>query len=163
MSYPAPYPPVITIAQFRLDFKAFANEELFPDDVINFWLTVATQMVDPARWMTFTGLGIELFTAHHVVLDVKNNMDVAVGSLPGLSRGAISGESVGPVSINYDTASTTEEGAGNWNETTYGRRYIHWARQFGAGPVYFGAGCAPPFSGPAWPGPWTAFLPSMNN
>jgi hypothetical protein len=154
------YPNVVSISKFRTDVKAFANETLFPDDVINFWLMVATAMVDPGQWGEETYLGIEMFTAHHVVLDVKNNMDVSVGSLPGLSRGAINSESVGPVSIGYDTASTLEEDAGNWNYTIYGQRYIHWARQYGAAVIYIGAGCAPPFSGPAWAGPWTAFLPN---
>lgn len=155
------YPTVVSITKFRGDLKAFANDTVFPDDVINFWLTVATQMVDPGRWMEMTYLGIELFTAHHVVLDVKNNMDVGVGGLPGLSRGAINSESVGPVSIGYDTASTTEEEGGNWNYTVYGQRYLHFAQQFGAGPVYFGGNmCAGPLNGPGWPGPWTAFLPN---
>jgi hypothetical protein len=164
MTFPSPYPSAVTITKFRGDLKAFKDEALFPDDVINFWLTVATQMVDPNRWMDMTYLGIEMFTAHHVVLDVRNTMDVSVGSLPGLTRGAISAESVGPVSISYDTATTTEEDAGNWNLTVYGLRYIHFARQYGAGPVYFGGDMCPgPFNGPGWPGPWTAFLPSPNN
>lgn len=154
---------VVSISKFRSDLKAFANAEVFPDDVINFWLTVAHQMVDPGRWVEMTYLGIELFTAHHVVLDVKNQGEVGVGSLPGLTRGAISAESVGPVSISYDTAATTEDEAGNWNYTVYGQRYIHFARQYGAGPIYIGAGCVNPLNGPGWPGPWTAFLPSPNN
>jgi hypothetical protein len=157
------YPNTVSIAKFRGDMKAFKNDETFPDDVINFWLTVATQMVDPSRWCDMTYLGIELFTAHHVVLDVKNQMDVDVAALPGLTRGAISAESVGPVSISYDTAATTEEDGGNWNYTVYGQRYLHFARQYGAGPIYIGAGCANPLNGPGWPGPWTAFIPSMNN
>lgn len=160
---PVPYPPVVDLARFRGDLKAFASAELFPDDVIQFWLTVATQMVNPSRWENMTYLGIELFTAHHVVLDVKNQKDVSVGGLPGLNRGAITAESVGPVSLSYDAAATMEENSGHWGLTVYGTRYLRLAREYGAGPIYIGIGVAPPFSGPAWPGPWTAFLPTMNN
>jgi hypothetical protein len=154
----------ITLARFRGDFPAFVNPQTFPDEVINFWIMVASCQVNPERWGNMWSVGVELYVAHHVVIDVKNQGEVAVGSLPGLTRGAISSESVGPVSLSYDVNVGAEEDMGHWSDTTYGRRYINLARQMGAGPVQIGVGFNPnPWNGPAWPGPWTAFLPSMNN
>lgn len=154
------YPSVVTVDQFRGKLKAFANDQTWPDDAIEFWIDVATQMVNPSRWEDMTYLGIILFTAHMVVLDAMNQQAVAVGSLPGLARGAISAESVGPVSLSYDVASSTEEGGSFWNLTNYGIRYLYLARQYGMGPVYIGIGVSNPLNGPGWPGPWTYLFPN---
>ncbi len=151
----------VTIARFRSDFPAFSNAETFPDEVINFWLMVAKCQVNGGPWGNMWSVGVELYVAHHTVIDVRNQGEVAVGSLPGLTRGAISSESVGPVSLSYDTAGSAEEGAGHWNLTTYGTRYINLVQQMGAGPVQIGIGYNPnPWNGPAWPGPWTAYVPN---
>lgn len=154
----------ITLTRFRGDLPAFANVNTFPDEVVSFWLMVASVQTNPERWGCMWSVGVELYVAHHVVIDVKNQGEVAVGSLPGLTRGMISSESVGPVSLGYDTSGSSEEEGSHWNLTTYGIRYLYLARQMGAGPVQIGIGFNPnPFNGGAWPGPWTAFQPTMNN
>lgn len=153
----------VTTTQLRGDFPALKDPSVFPDEVLNFWLTVAQQMVNLDRWGNLWSLGVELFAAHHSIIDIYNQDTVNNGGIPGLNRGAINSESAGPVNLSYDTAGSSEEGGGHWNLTTYGTRYLHTARLMGAGPIYVGTcGMAPPFNGPAWAGPWTAFTPSMN-
>lgn len=156
-------PTTVSVSQLRNQFSALKDERYFTDDLLTFWLMVASAMVSLERWATMWFLGVELFAAHHAVLDAYNQDTNNNGGIPGLNRGAISAESAGPVSLSYDTATTAEEDGGHWNLTVYGTRYLRLLREFGAGPVYVGAGFVPPLNGPAWPGPWTAFLPTMNN
>ena len=144
----------ITAIPFRTDFTEFENTTVFPDSTVNYWFNVAGLMLNPARWMSMLITGLELFVAHNVVLEAYANQTVAVGGLPGLSKGAISGESVDKGSVSYDTASTLELDAGHWNLTVYGTRFIRMAKMFGAGPIQIGIGFNPnPLSGGAWPGP----------
>lgn len=120
------------IATFRTNFPEF-TQELYPDGQVTFWSDFGERMVLEKRWCSEKPMGVQLFTAHHLVL-AKNNADTsASGGLPGQTSGPTASKTVGSASISYDTNSTLEENAGHWNSTTYGKQFIRLARMFGAG------------------------------
>jgi len=167
----------VTRSQFLTDLPEFntaANPSSSPNAIsfststIDYYLALANASLDPNRWggdpsVWFT-LGVEMYVAHWVVLDTSNQRDVPRDRLPGWNKGAVAGQGAGGVSISYDTAGAQELGAGHWNLTTYGTRYINLARQMGAGPIQIGpSGCGGPLNGPAWPGPWFANFPNPSD
>lgn len=150
----------VTPTSFREAFPAFASETVYTEAAITFWLSVAAQFVNQSRWQEAYDLGLQLFAAHNLVLEQQAEESAAKGAPPGTSvGGVVSGKSVDKVSINYDTGAAAELDAGHWNMSTYGKRYIRFARMIGAGPIQIGAklaGIDPLSSANAWPGPDTA-------
>lgn len=143
-----------TLIQLRTDFPEFSSSTSYPDAVVNFWLGVAGNMLIANRWGNMLSVGIELYAAHNLVLEAQAAMTTAVGGIPGVSKGPVSGESIDKGSVSYDSVTASEGGAGNWNLTTYGSRFIRMAKMFGAGGLQIGIGFNPnPLSGGAWPGP----------
>lgn len=105
-------------------------------------------------------IGVELFTAHHLVLEYQAGQEAAVGAPPGRSKGPISGTSAVGASVSYDTGSGLNPGDGHWNLTTYGTRFLEMLRLVGVGPIQVGVGRAPIGTpgagygaGGAWAGP----------
>lgn len=149
----------ITVAQFRADFPEFISTTLYPNSGIQFWLNFAYRMVNADKFMSETDLAVELFTAHWISLEAKNQLASQGGGIPGMDAGGpVSSKSVDKVSVSYDTGAGTEAGAGHWNLTNYGTRFMYMVRIFGAGVIQLGIGCAPVgsgsfYSGGAWPGP----------
>lgn len=135
-------PLTVTVAQFRADLPVFASTTTYPDSGVTFWLTLADIMLNGTtsgpRWGTLLTFGEELFTAHNLVLEAMNMKAVVTGGIPGINRGVISSEAVGEVSLSYDTNVGIVEGAGHWNLTNYGIRFIQLARMAGAGGVQVG-------------------------
>lgn len=120
------------IATFRTNFPEF-TEALYPDAQVTMWSGVAEKMVRECVWDNMFETGVQLYTAHHLVI-AKANVDAsAVGGLPGQTTGPTASKAVGSASISYDTNATLEEKAGHWNQTTYGKQYIRLAKMFGAG------------------------------
>lgn len=159
---------MIDEARFRADYPAFQNAVIWPPDSIAYWLQFTSLLMNQARWgaaaavgapLTLYDVGQELFVAHHLVVERSAQEDVAVGGLPGWSKGAISGESIDKVSVNYEVNGALVPEAGHWNLTTYGTRFLQLMRMVGAGPVQVGIPCGlgavsaytgPP-TGPGWP------------
>jgi len=138
----------VTVTAFRTDFPEFANTAVFPDTMVAYWLNLAALLLT-SRWGQQLGTGIELFCAHNCVLEAYNTQGVNAGGLPGLTKGVVSAESAGSVSVNYDTASALDPKAEHWNMTNYGTRFWFLARMMGAGPIHL-SGCgsgSSPFSG----------------
>lgn len=127
--------------QFRADFAEFGNEIAFPDLAIANWLNLAILMLNADRWGAAIDVGLELFTAHNLVLEAKASKAVASGGIPGMSTGPVSSQGAGDVSVSYDVGAGLEDDAGHWNLTVYGTRFIRMARMMGAGPVQIGATC----------------------
>lgn len=91
------------------------------------------------RWGNLLDIGTELFIAHNLVLERRSKIEAAAGGgagIPGVATGMVSAKSVGPGSINYDTSSVMEPGAGHWNLTTYGLRFVDLRKMVGAGPLW---------------------------
>lgn len=123
----------MTATQFRSDFPEFSDPEAYPDSLINFWLGVAASLVNASRWMELTNLGLELVTAHHLVLSARDGLAAATGGVPGEMKGPTSAKSVDKVSVSYDTNAAALTDAGAWNLTSYGVRFLGLARMMGAG------------------------------
>jgi hypothetical protein len=124
----------VTVSSFRTDFPEFKDNVKYPDSGINYYLTLAlTMLVNPLRWGTVYDNGVELFIAHNLVLESQAQSSAKTGASPGLQTGAISGKSVGPVSVSYDASAGLEPEASHWNLTVYGTRFLNLARMVGAG------------------------------
>lgn len=136
--------PLETAKQFRGNFPAFADPGVYPDASINYWLAAAKILLNAQRFRSALQLATEMFVAHNLVLEAEAVQTAENGGLPGESRGPVSSESAGQVSINYDTASAVEENAGHWNTTVYGKRFIRMCRLFGMGPITVGPGVPGP-------------------
>jgi hypothetical protein len=152
----------ITVAAFRDDYPEFGSAVFYPDSGVAYWLRLAYLFLNAARWDTLLDLGAELFVAHNLALEKRAADEAAAGSAPGRTTGPLSSSSVANASASYDTGSAIEEGAGHWNLTVYGIRFIDLVRMMGAGPIQVGVGtpfyAQGPFlpSGLAWAGPYAA-------
>jgi hypothetical protein len=155
----------VTVDSFRQGFMGtFADPTRYPDETIQFWLGIAGLMLT-SRWGPTSAkadvqptsqldYGTVLFTAHQIILEKQAADAAARGATPGLTTGAISGDTVAKVSRTYDTSAGLELEGGHWNLTTYGLRFLALAKMVGAGPVTINGGCGPgPLNGPAWIGP----------
>jgi hypothetical protein len=156
--------PIITIAQFRSDYPEFADPGVYPDSAIRYWLAFAKLLLNPSRWCDMLGNATELYVAHNIQIEAQAQQTALKQGWPGMSKGAVTGETAGSVTVSYDAAVTLEEKAGHWNLTVYGTRFIRLAWMFGAGPIQIGPsffGLAGSGSGigffafpGAWVGPW---------
>jgi uncharacterized protein DUF4054 len=144
----------VTVASFRADFPAFADTTIYPDATVTLYLTVAGNLLNATRWGDMLDFGTELFIAHNLVLDMQANAQAANSAPPGVTTGAISAKSVDKVSISYDVSIAGIEGGDFWNLSTYGIRFLHYAKMMGAGPIQIGVACYvdPLGSYNAWPG-----------
>jgi len=123
----------ITPTQFRSDFPEFADPAKYPDTLVQMWLTVAASLVNSGRWMELTNIGIELVTAHHLVMAIKDETAAANGGVPGTIQGPTTSKSIDKVSVSYDAGSAMLSDAGFWALSSYGLRYLSLARMMGAG------------------------------
>lgn len=123
----------LDVAKFRNDFPEFADAARYPNAMLNFWAGIGEKVISTDRWGELFTQGLELFTAHNIVLAAGNKSASAQGSLPGQAGGVVQSKAVGSVNVSYDTAAAMELDAGHWNQTTYGRQYIRLARLIGQG------------------------------
>jgi hypothetical protein len=124
-------------AQFRQDFPEFADTTMYPDSVITLYLNVAIASLPATRWGVWLSLGQELFTAHMVVLGARDAEDASLGITPGEVVGPTTAKGVDKVSVSYDGQAVSEEDAGFWNMTSYGTRFLRFARMCGTGGMQF--------------------------
>lgn len=153
-------PPIApTQEQFLTDFSEFdtskskSKVQISPSTIM-YYLNLAPMMLNANRFCELFYLAVELFVAHHVVLETLAQNDMKAGSLPGLAKGIVAGKSAADVSISYDTGSVLEPNAGHWNYTVYGKRLYSLMMNVAAGPLQIGpGGGGGPLNGPAWFGP----------
>lgn len=145
----------VTTTSFRESFPEFTDVLAFPEPQLEFWITLAGKMVDADRWGDLADYGMMLCAAHNLIISASDVVAAAMGGIPGnAASGAVSSKSAGGLSFSRDVSGSAESGAGNWNASTYGTRYIRLARLMGAGPVQVGTG-ASLATGGAWAGPFT--------
>lgn len=144
---------MISPQQFRADFPEFNSSVNFPNSSLVYWLNLAYMMLNAGRWGKLLDVGAELFAAHNIAIEARALAESQNGGIPGSQVGPLNNKSVDKVSMGYDTSSGIIEGAGHWNMTIYGTRFIKLSRTMSAGPLQIGIGCAPVGSGAAWPGP----------
>ena len=133
----------VTVAQFRADFPAFADDAAYPDAAIQFWLDLAPAYVGDA-WAQYQDKGTELFAAHNLALGpVVGAGGVVTGG--GVS-GPVTSKSIKDVSVSYDASVGLDETAGFYNGTIYGRQYWQLRKLFGKGVLQL-TGAAPAYGG----------------
>lgn len=143
---------MIDVNQFRADLPEFASTATYSSSGITFWLNVAYKMLAADRWGNMLDTGAELYAAHNITIEARAQLESANGGIAGQNTGAISSKSVDKVSASYDTANSSEKDGGHWNLTTYGTRYLRYAKIFGAGAIQIGMGQVPAGSGLGWNG-----------
>jgi hypothetical protein len=118
---------------FRTNFPEFADSARYPTPLVTFWLGVGASLVNADRWGELSDVGVQLCTAHHLVISARDQATSAAGGLPGQAAGMVSSKSVDKISVTYDTGAAMIDGAGFWALSSYGVRYLSLARMFGAG------------------------------
>lgn len=121
------------VALFREHFPEFADATKYPPGQITFWSGIGIEMLNADRWGDLYDHGLELWTAHHIVLATKNVNSAAAGGDPGVDTATISSMSAGSVSASFDNQASLENEGGEFNTTSYGRQYLRLARIVGIG------------------------------
>ena len=148
----------VTPASFRTNFPAFKDQAVYPDEEIQFWIALGTNLINLSRWGNLADYGLQLFVAHNLALSYMSQTASAGGQAPGQVSGPVTSASVDKVSYSRDPSSAMDPKNGHWNLTTYGLRYIRLVMMIGAGPVQVGAPFGPGTpggpqgDGGAWPG-----------
>jgi hypothetical protein len=142
----------VTVASFQANYPEFASNVRYPVSQITYYLNLAALLLNTQRWGNLLDVGTELFIAHNISLEARAQEEAKSGAIPGMTTGPIGSKSVDKVSISYSTGDAIQPGAGHWNLTIYGTRWVALMRQVGMGPLYVGAGAMDPMNGPAWPG-----------
>lgn len=119
-------------ATFRANFPEFPGFQTFTDARIAFWLGIGAKMLSADVWGDQLDFGLQLFAAHHLTLSAQAAKVSAVGGIPGVTSGAVSGKTVDKVSVTYDTSVGIVPDAGHWNLSVYGVQFIQLARMIGA-------------------------------
>jgi hypothetical protein len=120
------------VAEFRRRLPEFGDAGKYPAGVIDECSEHAEGLTSERRFGSLYGRAVRLATAHFLVLASRALEAGRAGATPGVG-GIVSSKTVGSVSVSYDTNGTNIEGAGNWNETSYGRLYQDLASRAGAG------------------------------
>ena len=135
---------LVSQADFIAVFPEFSDPVAFPPAQFAFWEALAETQLSERRFGKALPLALMLFVAHNISLSAQAAQTMASGGSPGGSIAAVASEAVGSVSVSYDTADSSIEGAGEWNSTSYGQRLYRMIKSFGTGPVYVAQ--APSFS-----------------
>ena len=134
MSYSSTPPNlVISVSQFRQLLPEFADSSVYTDESITPWLWIGSRQLNPLRWGQMLWIGIAWFAAHQLSLGRQALLTARRGGVPGTSSGVVASKSVNGVSVSYDTGLSGLKDAGDWNLTTYGIRFLNFARMFGSG------------------------------
>jgi len=161
--------PAQLVTAILADFPVFDTSTETDTDLVSvdpnsilFWATVAFAMLNAQRWTAdgdpntvVYNLGLEMFTLHHVTLDILAARDMDMAGVPGVATGVVAGKSAGDVAISYSPQATIELDAGHWNYTSWGSRFIRLARMMGAGPLQVNTPGCNPTGGGGWSGPFT--------
>lgn len=123
------------IPAFRAAFPEFADTATYPKEMVKLWSDFAELNVSSCRWKENTVMGVRLLTAHELVLAGKDLETAAIGGTPGQASGPANSKTVGSVSVGYDSQATSEQKAGYFNLTTYGKQYFRLSRMYGAGAI----------------------------
>lgn len=126
----------VTVASFGESYPEFFTgpnpaSAVAADD----WIAFAKLMLNADRWGDALDMGVSLYVAHNLALQMTAARAGANGAAPGASSGPVASKSVDKVSVSYDTGAATLTDAGAWNLTTYGVRFLQLARMFGAGGI----------------------------
>lgn len=172
---------MITNTSFRADFPEFSSTPDYPASMLNYYNMLGSLLINKRRFgnpsptvstppNNMYDMALELFMAHHIVLERRAQIAAKNGGVPGESVSAIASKNTGPISVSYENAESLDKNAGHWNDTEYGKRFWKLIQLFGAGVIQVGVGRAPmgevfngvPLNGPAWPGLYWLMDGSIN-
>lgn len=155
------------VSTFRMLRPGLTDPARYPNALIEHYLRLGFAQLDRCRWADLYDEGLLDWTAHYVVIQVRNAQAAERGAVSGNAIGRVSSKSVGGVSVNYDLGNTEETDGGHWNMTTYGSAFLRNARMVGMGGQQLGGNpnaIIQNMGGAAWPGPpQINFLPSPNS
>jgi len=134
-------------ALFLSYFPEFGNTTLYPVNSVETWIVPAAEQINQARFGTQYNLAVCLYIAHNVVLSAREAQAAISGkSIVGDTRGPVASKSIDKVSVSYNNAAASVEGAGAFNATSYGQRLYKLIQAFASGPYYA--------AGPRYRGRW---------
>ena len=115
--------------------RAYPQFSILGTSVVDAWVGIAHQCVKYSLWGKTWELGMGLFIAHFLTLyqqTIEEDLGNPVLS-KGLSKGLITSESVGGMSVSYDLSSFTSEfdGWGTFKQTIFGQQYVHFLQMMG--------------------------------
>ena len=112
----------------------FSDAVKWPHDSVNLWMGFAGRFLNRCAWGDLLPDAVRLLVAHNLVLGGP------AGGLqtPGSTGGYVTSKSVDKVSVGLNPSLFSEDGAGFWNSTTYGRRLWQMARMLSMGGMYVG-------------------------
>lgn len=115
--------------------RAYPQFSILDTSVVDAWVGIAHQCVKYSLWDKTWELGMGLFIAHFLTLyqqTIEEDLGNPVLS-KGLSKGLITSESVGGMSVSYDLSSFTNEfdGWGTFKQTIFGQQYVHFLQMMG--------------------------------
>lgn len=115
--------------------RAYPQFSILGTSVVDAWVGIAHQCVKYSLWDKTWELGMGLFIAHFLTLyqqTIEEDLGNPVLS-KGLSKGLITSESVGGMSVSYDLGSFTSEfdGWGTFKQTIFGQQYVHFLQMMG--------------------------------
>ena len=114
---------------------AYPQFSIIDISVVDAWVGIAHQCVKYSLWDKTWELGMGLFIAHFLTLYQQTIEEDLVNPVlsKGLSRGLITSESVGGMSVSYDLSSFTSEfdGWGTFKQTIFGQQYVHFLQMMG--------------------------------
>lgn len=124
--------PEYTSDNFLMAYPQFS---ILDTSVVDAWVGIAHQCVKYSLWDKTWELGMGLFIAHFLTLyqqTIEEDLGNPVLS-KGLSKGLITSESVGGMSVSYDLGSFTSEfdGWGTFKQTIFGQQYVHFLQMMG--------------------------------
>lgn len=120
---------------FRKNFPEFVDSAPYADASIDFWTALGTSLLPADRWGAQLDYGLQLFVAHHLVIGKRDAEAAAIGGAPGEIKGVLTSRTVDKVTQSWDAGTVTLTDAGFWNMTSYGVRFLQFARMIGAGGI----------------------------
>lgn len=127
----SPTPQALKV--FRETFPEI-TEDKYPDAAVRIRLSLADKFfaVDRFEDAEVRAHVMGLYAAHYLT---AYGSTASSGNGNGGTLGVVASKSVDGASVSYDTSTGTEEGAGFWNMTAYGRELYQLMQIFGAGGI----------------------------
>lgn len=126
-------------ALFLATFPEFANTQLYPVSLVEEWIVPAYEMMNQYRFGNQYNLAVCLYIAHQTVLSAREYLTSTTGNqVVGETRGPVASKSIDKVSVAYNNAAASIDGAGAYNATSYGQRLYKLIQTYSSGPFYVG-------------------------
>lgn len=121
----------VTATSFRLNHEEFADDQVYPDTLINQYITLSRLFINPAVWGDATDYGTELWVAHNVAIAGEK---IRTGDLFGVT-GIHTSEHVGEVGFSSDPKLIFGglDDAGFYARSSFGLQFWQLAKMFGSG------------------------------